>query len=192
MIEEKKETDRFHGKSIAMGQERRLWWKEGRRERAEMPERSRVELAWPRCVHPHRRCSRPRVDFFFSRPSSFFLSFSACWAVLARVPPLAPSSFLFLFLGRGFRHVASFARFSSASNSSFSFSPLLPIPFGHREHYRCLPRLLADEEKTERREEEIGTGREIDAGAILGRWTRGRLKKRRNRSREPDSTHKGT
>ena len=110
--------------------------KEGRRERTEKTGDARAEQSWTRLTPvcsptptvPQAPCPLLLSSLF---PLSFFLSFSAsCWAAFAKESPsLAPFLFLFLFLGRGFRHVGSFAHFSFAFNSSFSSSSFLFFPF---------------------------------------------------------------
>ena len=122
--------------------------------------------------------------------------------------PSPPGSYFFFSAAVSDTFVCSlFIRLSLFSLCSFFFFffPLrfsrtfLSFSLGHRERYRCLPRLLADEEKTERRKQEYirRRGREIVIGAIPDRWIRrergrGKEKNRQNRSREPDSAYKRT
>lgn len=165
-----------------------------------MLERSKVELAWPRCVHPHRRCPRPRVHFS-SRPCSLFLSFFLSPRPVGprspkRVPPWPPSCSYFFFSAAVSDTLVRLLTFHSPlilpfppplffSSLSFFFS-LPPLPFYPFRSPRALQVSAAptmeEEEKAGRGEEdrrkgvgEIDTGKHWWDGGREGGWKKGEI-----------------
>ena len=139
---------------------------------------------------------------------SFFLSFFLSPRPVGprspkRVPPWPPSCSYFFFSAAVSDTLVRLLTFHSPLILRFPptlffpflsfFSPLLSIRFGHREHYRCLPRLLWQKKKRREEERKIGGRSRGDRHweALVGRWTRGRLKKGRNRAENRTLPTKG-